>query len=579
MKVRLLDADTINKIAAGEIVERPASAVKELVENSIDAGASRILIEVEDGGKTLIRVVDDGCGMDREDALMAFSRHATSKISGADDLTRIHTLGFRGEALAAIASVAAQVDVHTKPKQAEAGTFLRIVDGSVASVKDAGCPAGTSMAVRDLFRNVPARRKHLSSASSELSRVVETVTSAAIIHPEISFELFTGKRTLFRSVRSASWDQVLVSAFGLDVARGFHEVVGEGPGLAIRGVVCSPSSSRASPDWIHLYVNGRPIHSKALQGAVREAFRTLLPLGREPIAVISLDVNPEEVDVNVHPAKREVRFLHEEIICQLLKDAVVAALGAMGPTAVPVRTGTPQSESMDLSAQQKLLPMEVSQSDQPVKVRLGAADDDSLKTAKPVTGGRQSRQLRILGQALDLYIIAEDGQELVLIDQHAAAERVAYESLQRRFAEGSMSQELLEPIMLELSAREEMLLESWLDRLKDVGFEIVPFGGRSFMVRSVPATAPRLDRPEGVREVLLDILAQGKPQRSSSQDDLLKMLACRRSIKSGRRLNPEEMRRLLDDLLRCRNPRACPHGRPTMVAVDWQELERMFHRR
>ena len=291
-KIKLLDEDTINKIAAGEVIERPASVVKELVENSIDAGATRILIEVEDGGKSLVKVTDDGCGIDQEDLSLAFQKHATSKISGAEDLGNISTLGFRGEALASIASVAGSVEVHTKPRSALTGTFMLIENGKTTQVKEIGCPIGTSIAVRNLFSNVPARRKYLKSASDELARIIGLVQELAVINYEISFELFTGKRTIFKSHKSSSWDDALLKILGLEAVKGLIPFEAEIKDCRITGAVGDPLTTRSSPDWIYLYVNSRSVTSKALLSALREAYRTLIPLGKNPIAVVSMEISP-----------------------------------------------------------------------------------------------------------------------------------------------------------------------------------------------------------------------------------------------------------------------------------------------
>lgn len=576
MKIRLLDDDTINKIAAGEVIERPASVVKELVENSIDAGASRILIEVLDGGKELIRVTDDGCGMDREDAALAFQRHSTSKISSADDLFGIKTLGFRGEALSSIASVSDLVEVFTKTRTDETGTYLRIEKGAAVELKDSGSPVGTSIVVRGLFKNVPARLKHLGTASSELARITELLTQMAIINYRISFELFTGRRTIFMSSRSESWDDVLLRIYGLKVVKGLIPLQAEAEGCAVKGVIGSHLISRAGPDWIYIFVNGRPVISRAILSALREAYGTLLPSGRNPVAVISVSIDPAMVDVNVHPAKREVRFLREEAVTGLLRDAVIKTLASQ--VYVPraeLRDERAEFPEHNIVADQRTLPMEP-EADGSADARTG-----EVHIADAMGEGASSkRSLRIIGQALDLYILAEDMDGLVLVDQHAAAERIRYESLLRRYASGSISQELIEPVNVELSPSEAVMMDSWRPLLQEMGFEISPFGGRTYSVRSVPMTGYRLDSPEAVRDVLRDIFASGKPgPQATIRDAVLKLLACRGSIKSGHRLSTEEMRALLADLMKCENPRTCPHGRPTLIGISAAHLERMFGRR
>ena len=411
-KIKLLDEDTINKIAAGEVIERPASVVKELVENSIDAGATRILIEVMDGGKSLVKVTDDGCGIGQEDLSLAFQKHATSKISNATDLCSISTLGFRGEALSSIASVAGSVEAHTKLRSALSGSYLKLVDGKVSEIKDIGCPAGTSIAVRGLFHNVPARLKYLKSASAELVRVTELVTEMAIINYNISFELFTGNRTIFKSSRSENWNDVLLKVFGLETVKLLIPFRAESRSFALTGVAGGPLCTRSSPDWIFVFVNGRPVSSRALTGGLREAYRTIIPLGKSPIAVVSLEINPSLIDVNVHPTKREIRFQNEEEVAEALIEVVSEALRAkagseigigQGQTAAEPPRGKMPGEIADLTiareAEQSTFPLEIA------GCRV-LVDHESPEEVGP-------SRLKVLGQVLKLYIVAESEQGLI----------------------------------------------------------------------------------------------------------------------------------------------------------------------
>lgn len=555
-RIHILDEETVSRIAAGEVIERPASVVKELIENSIDAGASRIFIEVEEGGISLIKVVDDGCGIEREDLPLAFQRHATSKISTADDLFGLKTLGFRGEALSAIASVSKCVEVHTRTRSSSMGTYLRLENGRVAEIKDDGCPYGTNIEVRGLFETIPARRKHLSSPSQELARIAETVTQMSIIHHKISFELSSGRRTLFRSNASETWDDALIRAFGLRTVKGMISIMARGDGFDIRGMISSPDASRKGYESVLVYVNSRPVYSKAVVQALRDAYRGFLQSGRSPFAVISIEIEPSLVDVNVHPAKREVRFLREEEIYDAVRDAALSALrsSAIPSLAPPTRI----AESQLWSAKphiQETLPLEV-QAEQ--------------RVSEPV--------IRIVGQALNLYIIVEEDDGIMLVDQHAAAERIRYEHLLEKCESGSISQELIHPVTVDLSPGESALLDSFSGELKDIGFEIDPFGGRAYSVRSVPAAAG-LESPESIRDVVREILHLGRVYKTSFRDEALKLLACRGSIKSGEKLSEVAMLKLLTDLFACKNPRTCPHGRPVVVRISSESLERMFGRR
>lgn len=568
-RIRALDEETVNKIAAGEVIERPASVVKELVENSIDAGAHKVLIEVEDGGKSFIKVTDDGCGIDPDDLPLAFQKHATSKISGALDLEKIATLGFRGEALASIASVSEAVEVRTKTQDALSGSYIRMENGKEAEAKEVGSPTGTSIVVWNLFFNVPARRKHLKGAEAELVHIIDVITELAIIHYDIAFELFSGSRTHFKSARSNSWDDVLSRIFGLKAVAGMAPLQASGRGWRIEGMIGDAFNLRASPDRIFIFVNGRAVSSRPMAGALREAYRNIIPPGKSPIAVLSLEISPELVDVNVHPAKREIRLLHENEICSAITQEAAQALSSYAKSVASERLKasdqiTASEETLAQNAQQSTLPLDV--------------EDTALDQALPERENRPI--LKILGQIKRLYIVAESDQGLVLIDQHAAAERIRFERLTERYQKRSIRQELAQPVTIELMASEEIMLSSWKEVLDDIGFEISSFGGRSYSVRSVPALGQKQESAEAVHDVLKELFLRGKPGPNSvSRDEILKLLACRGSIKSGKELNLAEMEQLLHELGECNNPLTCPHGRPVMVTLDQSQLERLFGRR
>jgi DNA mismatch repair protein MutL len=573
-RIRLLDADTINKIAAGEVIERPASVVKELVENSIDAGAGKVLIELGDGGKSFIKITDDGCGIDSQDLPLAFQKHATSKISEAKDLESIATLGFRGEALASIASVSRSVEVKTKTKGSLSGTYLHMEGGKIAEVKEIGTPVGTTITVWDLFYNVPARKKHLKGVEAESVHITDTVTELALIHYGISFELFSGKRTIFKSAKSSSWDDVLFRLFGLKTLKGMARLEGTGQGWSLSGAVGDPLAVRSSPDRIFIFVNERAVYSRSLSAAVREAYRNIIPQGKSPVAVISLQIKPELVDVNVHPAKREIRLLHEEeIACALTR----AAARALEEHARSAPTGMPEVVSDEMSSEgDAIAPLRQSTIAQSYDQSTLPLDPVEEEPVPPQPGP----SLRILGQIRKLYIVAEGQEGLVLIDQHAAAERIRFEMLQERYRNKKIRQELAEPISLELSPSEIIMMATWQETLQEIGFEVAPFGGNTYTIRAVPALGRRLENADAVHDILRDLFSQGKASpNSTNKDEILRLLACRGSIKSGKELSFAEMKQLVDDLHRCNNPLTCPHGRPVMVTMGQNQLERLFGRR
>lgn len=572
-KIRLLDEDTINKIAAGEVIERPASVVKELLENSIDAGAGRILIEVEDGGKSFIRITDDGSGIDPQDLPLAFQKHATSKIRDATDLSNISTLGFRGEALSSIASVSASVEVRTKTRGSVSGTYQRLEGGRIVETKEIGSPAGTTITVRDLFYNVPARKKHLKSAEAELVHITDTVTELSIIHYNISFELFTGRRTVFKSARSSSWDDVLLRLFGLKTYKGMSRLEKQGPGWSLQGMIGDPLSTRSSSDRIFLFVNDRAVSSRVLSGALRDAYRNIISLGKSPVAVLSLQIDPQQLDVNVHPAKREIRLLHESEIASAITASAASALEERA------RLGEMKNEEASAEVPGGRI---ISAESTALQTTIAESGEQRTLPVSPEPALPESHHpvLRIVGQIKKLYIVAEGEDGLVIIDQHAAAERIRFERLAEMYKDKKIRQELVEPISLELSASERLMMNAWQETLQEIGFDLSPFGGNTYTVRAVPALGSRLQDAEAVHDILRDLFTSGKVSPASTdRDEILKLLACRGSIKSGRELTAIEMKRLLDDLFLCKNPLTCPHGRPVMVTIDEGQLERMFLRR
>jgi len=581
-RIKLLDADTINKIAAGEVIERPASVVKELIENSIDAGATRILIEVIEAGKKLIRITDDGCGMDPEDLPLAFQKHATSKIRDAGDLDSIATLGFRGEALASIASVSKTVEVRTRTKDSLSGCYMRLEEGRTSEVKEIGSPIGTTITVWDLFYNVPARKKHLKAADAELVHITDVVTELAIIHHDVSFELFSGKRLHFRSTRSSNWDDVLLRLFDLKTFKGMSRLKVEGPGWAITGVIGDPLSARKNPDRIFIFVNGRAVSSRALSSALRDAYRNIISLGKSPVAVISLEIQPHLVDVNVHPAKREIRLLHEQEIASALTAAASITLEAHASSSARKAGDVALQAGNDAPAVPGESALNEAMAKQTCIAERGEQRTLSLSPPEATTHEQKPRHpaLRIIGQIMMLYIVAEGEDGLVLIDQHAAAERIRFEMLQERYKNKNIRQELMEPISIELSASEMIMMGSWQETLQDIGFELSPFGGNSYSVRAVPALGRKLEDAKAVHDILRDLFTSGKAvSATADRDEILRLLACKGSIKSGKELSLTEMKRLVDDLLQCKNPLTCPHGRPVMVTIDGGHLERLFSRR
>ncbi|MCC6848931.1 MAG: DNA mismatch repair endonuclease MutL [Deltaproteobacteria bacterium] len=592
-RILVLPEILANQIAAGEVIERPASVVKELVENALDAGARRIVVELEDGGTRLIRVTDDGQGMTAEDAPLAFLRHATSKIRGQDDLWRIDTLGFRGEALPSIAAVAA-VELTTRNAQAPTGVVVRAEGGRVLDVREAGAAVGTTVTVRDLFAPVPARRKFLKSLQTELGHVVELLTRVSLGAPRVHVRLVHQGREVAVHPPVATLADRARQVFGADRVRGGRAFVDERLGITIEGFAFSPHLSFATARYVYQYVNGRPIRDRALQHAVAEGYASLVPRGRWPGAIVKLGVPPADVDVNVHPAKHEVRFRLAHVVHDTVLDAVRRALaGATGRgdageapgVAAALRTYAlravaapalfPAATRSGASASAPTDTPGVAEAD--AAATAGAAPDAPDACGAP-RGGFAS--LRFVGQVFRGYLVCEATDRLVLIDQHAAHERVAFERLRAQHAAGAIErQALLLPLAVDLDPGQCEAVTSHLADLAALGFEIEPFGDRTFLVRAVPALLGD-DDPRLLLEDLADGLAEVGSQLSAAEAlaAVLGRIACHSVIRVGRGLAAPEAAQLLVDLDALTYGSNCPHGRPVSAEFTRSQIERMFGR-
>ena len=571
MPINVLAPEVISKIAAGEVVERPASVVKELVENSLDAGATQIAVEVSGGGVRLVRVVDNGAGIGGREVELAFQRHATSKLAGAADLAHISSLGFRGEALPSIAAVA-EVTMVTRGEGEVGGTFLNIKDGNIIEKAKRGCPQGTTVTVRNLFRNVPARLKFLKSTSTENGHIGHLLTQYILAFPEVRFTLIIDGRTALRSPGSGKLRDALIQAYGLETARALLEIGlegGENGAPVITGFISPPSVSRSSRRYISLLVNRRWVQSRALAYAVEEAYHGLLMTGRHPIAALNILMPPEELDVNVHPAKSEVRFQNEHEVFRAVRGAVgrtldkeapVAPMRSQPRAAVPPRRGSGDPLSFIPPREMAARPLFTAQEKEP-----GPGPRDVL----PI--------LRVIGQMGGTYIIAEGPDGMYLIDQHAAHERVLFERIQEQQGRHEVEvQGLLQPLTVGLTAEQEERLKTRQEALAEYGFAIEPFGERTCLVRAVPALLSGRD----VAESLLSALDSLDEATSGDwREKLAISLACHGAVRAGQTLEDEEIRELVRQLERTSQPRTCPHGRPTMVHLNSSQLEREFGRR
>jgi len=572
MPIRLLSPEVASKIAAGEVVERPASAVKELLDNSLDAGATQIAIEVQGGGVRLIRVVDNGVGIPPEEVDLAFERFATSKVATADDLESISSLGFRGEALPSIAAVS-EVTMVTRSRDELAGTFLNIKDGAVLQKAKRGCPTGTTVTVRNLFRSFPARLKFLKSTATENGHVGQLVTQYSLAFPEVRFILIIDGRTTFRSPGSGSLREVLGVVYGVESGKALLQLEAgdeiEDPLLPrVTGFISPPSLTRATRGYMSFFVNRRWVQSRMLPYALEEAYHGLLVTGRHPIAAINLLLPPQEVDVNVHPTKSEVRFRHEREIFAVVQKAVRAALVAQAP--IPPLETLHHPQTAPAPSTGRLLASEVgTQAAATESAVAGPTEAEPVARSLPI--------LRVVGQVANTYIITEGPDGMYLIDQHAAHERVLFERIRDQRQRRSVEiQGMLQPVPVELTVRQQELLELHVESLSEYGFGIEHFGERTCLVRSVPAMLGGQNIAQSLTE-LLDFL--GEAAKSDWREEIAISLACHSAVLAGQVLSQQEMQDLVRQLEQSSQPRTCPHGRPTMIHLSASQLEKGFGRR
>ncbi|MBI1877112.1 MAG: DNA mismatch repair endonuclease MutL [Chloroflexi bacterium] len=622
MTIRILPPDVAAKIAAGEVVERPASVVKELVENAIDAGAKTIRVEIQSGGKRLIRVMDDGSGIPAEEVPLAFARHATSKLASVEDLSRVTTLGFRGEALASVAAVS-QLTLVSRPAAQAAATRIRLEGGQQVSLGVAGSPGGTIITVENLFYNVPARLKFLKADATEAAHIHRIVSHYALAYPHIRFALQSDNRLTFQTNGSGDLFDALAAVFDLDTARQMILVeygeageqrrrgaeaqgsglrpepveggAGEKINLSVQGYVGAPALHRGARDQIIFFVNRRWIQDRSLNQAVVQAYHTFLPVGRFPVAVLNIELDPAEVDVNVHPTKAEVKFRDPREVFKMVQKGVRAAVAAAAPVpaygghaaaaysfpgdfgghagdTAPWRTsfgghGSPGFSQFGFEAQ-RTLPLPPTSGGEGERQSL---IESSAPQAMPL--------MRVVGQIQQMYIVTEGPDGLYLIDQHAAHERILYEKLAAQKAQAAVArQQLLEPVVVELSPGHAALLEAELAALTEVGFELEPFGGATYRIRAIPEMLSKADPARALVDILAEMADGAIPLARETHEKIAITVCKRASIKGGQILSPEEMRELVRQLEATSAPRTCPHGRPTMIHLSTAQLAREFGR-
>ncbi|MFO7696721.1 MAG: DNA mismatch repair endonuclease MutL [Anaerolineae bacterium] len=583
MPIQILPPDLAAKIAAGEVIERPASVVKELVENAIDAGADDVRIEISQGGRRTISVADSGSGIPADQVETAFARHATSKLSSVEDLYRVRTLGFRGEALASIASVS-RMSLTTRTQDEAIGTAIVYEGGQLIRTGPAARNRGTEVVVENLFYNTPARLKFLRTDVTEAGHVARLISSYALAFPERRFELRSNDRLVTRTTGTGQVRDVVLALYGLDVAEQMLDVpenAYQRDGITVWGLIGSPALHRSNRRDVIFFVNHRWIQDTALSYAVSQAYHTLIPQGRHPLAILDIALPPEEVDVNIHPTKQEVRFREQGAVYAAVQWAVRSTLMSQRPVPaadLPGRSSASWTRQFD-GREARLTPGQAHMAlDLQRTGDLPSLDGDTanLFSAEPRPTERLP-MLRVVGQIAQTYIIAEGPGGMYLIDQHAAHERIRYEALQeQRSGERVPSQELLTPPIIEISPQQSTLLQAHLDELLAYGFDVGLFGHNAFLIKAVPVGLPP-DLITVALSEMLDAAIEGGPKFSWA-DQALMTVACHTAVRGGQTLSLPEMRDLVQQLERTALPHTCPHGRPTMVHVSQGQLERYFRR-
>ncbi len=616
-KIRLLPEELINQIAAGEVVERPASVVKELVENSIDAGATIILIKVSGGGRRLIEVADNGCGMSNDDALLALERHATSKIRKKDDLGRIRTLGFRGEAIASIAAVS-HMKLTTSLPESIAGCQMEVAGGRLKSVKEIGAPGGTVIEIRNLFYNIPARLKFLKTQATELSHINQVVTKLALAYPTIHFKLTCQNKEVFDLSPQLAVRERIADLFGVKTARQLLVVDYQEEGLRVEGLIGPPVLQRSGRDYQYIFINHRAVQNKTIAQAANSAYRQLLPQKRHPVWFLFLKTDPRELDVNVHPAKLEVRFKNHFQIYQLVENGLKQTLRAtaLAPRIELEKPVEPKEElplrdnaytsriqraigKYDLAGQSKLAFEKKYQPSNPPGEKPITSASLQEKTKSPYTAKETSpqksapieyrpekqedfwREITPIGQLGQTYLLCQNKQELIIIDQHAAHERVTYERLLKALKKQARmeSQRLLFPLQLHITPRQQPLLEEEIPFLEKLGFELAMFGDNTLIIQAAPPFLTNEQVIPCLEDILDKLVNSGRtPDAAKIKDSLLQRIACHASIRANQALPAEEIRALLAQLSQLESPFTCPHGRPTTIRFAISELAKRFKR-
>ena len=587
--INVLDENLINKIAAGEVVERPASAIKELIENSIDADSDQITIEIAEAGDKLIRITDNGFGMDKEDAILCLERHATSKLKSIEDLHSVRSMGFRGEALASIAAVS-KMKLTTKKRGESVGTEITVEGGIIRKLNLIGCPEGTVIEIRDLFFNTPARKKFMKSEQTEYQAILDIVTACALSWPNISFRLIKDQRPVFELPSVTDELTRIRGVFGKNTSDELIEIFYSAVNIKIAGYIGKPSVARSGKGMQYFFVNNRPIKSAVLGYAIKQAFGNLIPKEKYPIFIIRIDISPSMVDINIHPRKTEIKFSDEKEIFRVISASCKKSLekNVLAPkfsSGQPINFYQDRRPSGIISASSENQRQSASEQNFAVPCENISAENSTFEFANDQSNQHHNEEvmghIEVIGQHDNSFIICRSGKNLLIVDQHAAHERIRFEKLQSEHDNDEKSvQTLLAPVTVELTQIERAILDENKEHFDKVGIQLSHFGGNSFVIEAVPSFLIRAD----LEKILLGLIEDLKTEQKNSDyhkkhQRLLATLACRSAVKFGDVLSREEQIALIENLLKTPNRYSCPHGRPSMIVLEENELWSRFGRK
>lgn len=610
MSITLLDQNTINKIAAGEVIERPSSVVKELVENAIDAGATAVTVEIKEGGISFIRVTDNGSGIGKDEIEIAFKRHATSKIKCVEDLMAVSSLGFRGEALASIAAVS-QVELITKTADSLSGARYTIDGGNAGEITDIGAPEGTTFIVRNLFYNTPVRRKFLKTATTEGGYIGSLIEYLALSHPDISFRFISNNQNKLHTSGNMNLKDIIYNVYGRDITNNLYEVTGKSQDIEASGFIGKPAICRGNRTYENYYINGRYIKSSIITKAIEDAYKGFIMPHNYPFSAIHFKINPAVIDVNVHPTKMELRFSNNEYIYNFVYDTCLKALKSKEliaevsvpepanavkepinvvkePEKVVEKPANPiKANDCRLTAQRLPEPFEIKRSQQMVREDKVKYEEERKAEAPKQLNLFENKLLdessrnkyRIIGQLFETYWLIEFEDKFYIMDQHAAHEKILYEKTMERLHNKTMgTQMILPPIVLSLNMHEEEIYRNNADIFKSLGYEIEEFGGSEYKVTGIPAGLPKMD----YKQLLIDVLDGLSEENANKDPDIITekvaSMSCKAAVKGNNRLSFSEVFELMDELMKAENPYNCPHGRPTLIMMSKYEIEKKFKR-